>query len=72
LTYRAFIEDQLDAPKHLAREVHRQYFDPQYPEFAPRTLYSLQNGFTSAFKALDPIPQYKATASLGEFFNSVN
>jgi hypothetical protein len=72
IIYRAFIEDELEAPKHLAREVHRQYFDPQYPEFAPRTLYSLQNGFTSAFKTLDPIPQYKATASLGEFFTSVN
>lgn len=71
IIYRAFIEDQLDAPKHLAREVHRQYFDPQYPEFAPRTRWSLQNGFTSAFKLLDPVPQFKATASLGEFFTAL-
>jgi hypothetical protein len=67
--YRAFIEDQLDAPKHLARIVHREYFEPQIPDFAPRTAWSLQNAFTSAFKALDPIPQYKATADLGRFFN---
>jgi hypothetical protein len=67
--YRAFIEDQLDAPKHLARIVHKEYFEPSYPEFAPRTAYSLQNAFTSAFKVLDPIPMYKATASLGEFFH---
>ncbi len=70
--YKAFIEDELDAPKHLAREVHRHYFNPQYEEFAPRTTYSLQNAFTSAFKLLDPIPLYKATASLGSFFQSPN
>ncbi|MGH9642125.1 MAG: hypothetical protein ACRD3Q_06830, partial [Terriglobales bacterium] len=68
LIYRAFIEDQLDAPKHLARQVHEFYFDPAMVEFAPRTRWSLHNGFTSAFKALDPIPQYKATASLAKFF----
>ena len=66
--YRAFIEDQLEAPKHLARVVHKEYFEPSYPEFAPRTAFSLQNAFTSAFKLLEPIPMYKATASLGEFF----
>jgi hypothetical protein len=66
--YRAFVEGQLDAPKHLARRVHDQYFDPQVPEFAPRTLWSLSNAFTSAFKELDPIPQFKATAKLASFF----
>jgi hypothetical protein len=72
IIYRAFIEDQLDAPKHLARTVHHEYFNPAFPEFAPRTLYSLQNAFTSTFKLLDPVPQFKATASLGEFFSSLN
>src|SRR5258708_3131646 len=66
--YRAFIEDQLDAPKHLARTIHAEYFNPAFPEFAPRTEWSLQNAFTSTFKLLDPVPQFKATASLGEFF----
>jgi hypothetical protein len=61
--YRAFVEGQLDAPKHLARRVH----DPQVPEFAPRTLWSLSNAFTGAFKDLDPIPQFKATARLASF-----
>src|SRR5438034_7103663 len=28
--YRAFIEGELDVPRHLARDVHRQYFEPQY------------------------------------------
>lgn len=72
IIYRAFIEDQLDAPKHLARTVHHEYFNPAYPEFASRTLYSLQNAFTSTFKLLEPVPQFKATASLGEFFHSLN
>ena len=67
--YRAFLEEQLEAPKHLAREVHRLYFEPQYEEFTPRTLWSLSNAFTSAFKTLDPIPQFKATAKLGTFLD---
>lgn len=67
MIYRAFVEEELDAPKHLAREVHRFYFNPQYPDFASRTLWSLSNALTSAFKVLDPIPQYKATALLREF-----
>ena len=41
--------------------------EPQYEEFRPRTLWSLSNAFTSAFKELDPIPQFKATAKLGGF-----
>lgn len=65
--YRAFVEDELDAPRHLARRVHELYFNPQYEEFAPRTQWSLTNAFTSAFKELDPIPQFKATAKLGSF-----
>jgi hypothetical protein len=31
------------------------------------TSWSLSNAFTSAFKELDSIPQFKATARLGEF-----
>jgi hypothetical protein len=70
--YDAFIGDELEAPKHLARRVHELYFNPQYPEFAPRTLWSLSNAFTSAFKDLDPVPQFKATAKLGGFLASLN
>ena len=65
--YEAFIEGKLEAPKHLARSVHDLYFEPKYEEFRPRTIWSLSNAFTSAFKELDPIPQFKATAKLGEF-----
>lgn len=65
--YRAFVEGELEAPKHLARRVHDLYFNPQIEEFAPRTMWSLGNAFTSAFKELDPIPQFKATARLAPF-----
>ena len=68
--YRAFIEGELEVPKHLARRVHDLYFNPQHEEFAPRTMWSLSNAFTSAFKELDPIPQFKATAKLGEFLEA--
>src|SRR5437870_13747745 len=69
LIYRAFVEEELDAPKHLARKVHDFYFNPQFEEFQPRTMWSLSNAFTSAFKELDPIPQFKATAKLGAFLS---
>ena len=65
--YEAFVEGKLEAPKHLARTVHDLYFEPKYEEFRPRTIWSLSNAFTSAFKELEPIPQFKATAKLGEF-----
>lgn len=67
LIYQAFIESDLEVPRHLARPVHDLYFNPQIEEFQPRTVWSLSNAFTSAFKALDPIPQYKATAKLAGF-----
>jgi hypothetical protein len=71
IIYQAFVESDLDAPKYLARQVHDLYFQPTHPEFEPRTLWSLSNAFTSAFKELDPIPQFKATAKLGGFLQSV-
>jgi hypothetical protein len=68
--YRAFIEGELEVPRHLARPVHDLYFRPAHPEFEPRTLWSLSNAFTSSFKELDPIPQYKATGKLAGFLNA--
>jgi hypothetical protein len=70
IIYRAFIEAELDAPKHLVRRVHELYFRPIHQEFEARTLWSLSNAFTSAFKELDPIPQFKATAKLAGFLQS--
>jgi hypothetical protein len=70
--YRAFVEGELDVPKHLARHVHDLYFNPQVEEFAPRTMWSLSNGFTSAFKELEAIPQFRATAKLGAFLEGIS
>jgi hypothetical protein len=67
IIYAAFIEDGLPIPKHLAKIVHGHYFEPQYPEFEPRTMWSLQNAFTSALKELASIPRIKATAKLAGF-----
>jgi hypothetical protein len=67
---RAFVEGKLETPKHLARTVHDLYFEPKYEDFQSRTIWSLSNAFTSAFKELDPIPQFKATAKLGRFLEA--
>jgi len=50
--------------------VHGLYFEPKYEEFRSRTIWSLSNAFTSAFKELNPIPQFKMTANLREFLES--
>ncbi|MGA2201581.1 MAG: hypothetical protein ABSG40_06420 [Terriglobales bacterium] len=68
--YEVFIEGRLEATKHLARSVHDLYFEPKYEEFRPQTIWSLSNAFTSAFKELDPVPQFKATGKLGEFLEA--
>jgi hypothetical protein len=67
IIYRAFVEGDLNAPRQLSQKVHQEYFRPAYEEFQPRTLWSLSNAFTSTFKQLKPIPQFRATAKLGEF-----
>jgi len=67
IIYRAFVEGELEAPYHLDRRVH-VCFNPTLDEFRPRTAWSLSNAFTSTFKELEPIPQFKATARFGAFF----
>jgi hypothetical protein len=39
-------------------------------EFRARTIWSLSNPFTSTFNELDPLPQFKAKAKLGEFLET--
>jgi hypothetical protein len=53
ILYAAFVDLELEAPGRLLPEVHRLYFAPECPEFSPRTMCSLSNAFTSAFKKLD-------------------
>src|ERR1700688_1545835 len=66
------MEGKLEAPKHLARTVHDLYLEPKYEEFKLRTIWSLSNAFTSAFKELDPIPQFKATAKVNSWWRGSN
>jgi hypothetical protein len=47
IIFDAFIGKKLDAPQHIAKLVSMHYFEPQYPEFEPRTTWSIQNAFTS-------------------------
>ncbi len=68
--YEAFVEGRPEAPKHLARTVHDLYFEPKYEEFRPRTIWSLFIAFTSAFKELDPSPQFRVTSTPGEFLEA--
>jgi hypothetical protein len=72
LVYDAFVGEKIDAPRHLMKDVDRLYFQPEHEEFQPRTVYSLQNAFTSAFQKLDPIPMFRATTSAGEYFTAIN
>ena len=68
--YEAFAEGKLEAPRHLTRTANDLYFEPKCEEFRPRTIWSLSNAFTSAFKDLDPIAQFRATAKPGEFLDA--
>lgn len=65
--YEAFLDNALPLPRHLLPIVHKHYFKPEYEAFNPRTLWSLSNAFTSAFKELKPVRQFQATAKLGGF-----
>jgi hypothetical protein len=51
--------------------VQGNYFQPAHEVLTARTMWSLSNAFTSAFKQLDPIPQFKATAKLVELLSKV-
>jgi hypothetical protein len=46
IIYRAFIESDLEVPKHLAKPVHDLSFSPKHEEFQARTMWSLSNAFT--------------------------
>lgn len=62
--YEALVEGKLEGPKHLVRTVHDLYFEPNHEEFRQRTIWDLSNAFTSVFRELNSIPQFKATANL--------
>jgi len=70
--YDAFVRGAADLPKHLVSVVDDHYFDPKYPEFEPRTLWSLENAFTSALKALEPVARLKAAGRLAPFLATMS
>jgi hypothetical protein len=59
IIYRAFIQGDLPAPKHLAGVVHALYFNPKLREISAAHDVEPIECLTSAFKELDPIPQLK-------------
>lgn len=71
IIYDAFIAGRLAVARKLAPVVHDHYFNPTVPEFMPRSMWSLSNAFTSAFKNLDPVPQMQAAARLAPFLATV-
>src|SRR5262249_34066916 len=70
--YDAFIGRGIDCPQHLGKRVHQLYFAGVEPAFFDRTMWSLSNAFTSAFKELEPIPQMRAAESLQPFLAHYN
>jgi hypothetical protein len=69
IIYNAFVEAGLSIPRHLVHQVHKHYFEPAHEEFRSRTLWSLSNAFTSSFKQLKPLTQFKAAAKLGSYLD---
>ena len=69
LIYQAFVDRELPLPRRLLLKVHEHYFAPSYEAFRARTLWSLANAFTSAFKELKPVAQFALTAKLGTFLS---
>jgi hypothetical protein len=66
--YDAFMNRKM--PVSLMRSVHRQFFEqPVYEEFDNRSLWSLENAFTHAFKKLKPVKQFEASAKLGKLIS---
>jgi hypothetical protein len=68
--YEAFVRGKIDAPKHLARTVHDSYFEPKYEELRSRTIWSLSNAFTSAFKDWIRFHAIQGHSETGEFLET--
>jgi hypothetical protein len=65
LIYEAFLNRKI--PMSLMRSVHREFFvEPEYAAFADKSLWSLENCFTNAFKKLKPVQQFEACSKLGK------
>src|SRR5438128_6235953 len=71
IVYDAFFGGAADLPKHLGGVVHENYFHPKYPEFEARTLWSLENAFTSALKELEPVARLRSVGRLAPFLSKM-
>jgi hypothetical protein len=65
----------LEPDQYHLNECHAAFavlerLDSNYDEFRPRTMRSLSNAFRSAFKQLEPVPQFRATAKFGQYFDA--
>jgi hypothetical protein len=67
IIYQAFIESELEVPRHLARRVHDLYFSPQYPEFEPRTVWSLSNDSHRLSRISTPSHSFALRPNWGAF-----
>jgi hypothetical protein len=70
IIYEAFIEKKLPTKLKLVNEVHKHWFNPPHEAFREKTLWSLLNAFTEAFKSLKPVHQFQAAAKLSPFIQS--
>jgi len=71
IIYDGFLGGAAGLPKHLAGVVHENYFHPRYPDFEPRTMWSLENAFTSALKELEPVARLRAVGRLAPFLSKM-
>jgi hypothetical protein len=67
LEYEAFIEGVMGISKHLVKSTND---NPPHEEFAPRTMWSLNNVFSGAAKAVEPIALQRTAHSIGQFFQA--
>jgi hypothetical protein len=73
LIYDAFLGSRAKLPMHLLGDIHELYFDDeiQREKFEDRSLWSLNNAFTEAVKALKPVSQQKNGVEIGRYFGKV-
>ena len=71
--YDAFTRGREVLPVRLLPRVHRFYFDDdeQRAKFGARSLWSLNNAFTEAVKALKDVPQQRYGVQIGRYFGRV-
>jgi hypothetical protein len=68
--YEAFVEGKLEAPKRSPAPCMTSTSSRSMRSSVHGQSGDSPNAFTSAFKELEPVPQFKATAKLGEFLET--